>query len=116
MIRQQPRERIVSFKANGFDVYLGLDAASNESLVLHHRRKHPDCLWFHAVGGVGPHLVMCVDGVEPDEESINAVVFMAAERSHSKSNLPVTLVRMARLKNVSKPLSGREGSWMASPS
>lgn len=107
------KDQILSLKANGFDIFLGLDASSNEHLVGDHRRTHPDCLWFHAVGCVGPHLVLCIDGVEPDEESINEAAILSAHHSQHNSQRKIKLIRMARLKHVVKAPGGKVGAWSA---
>jgi len=89
---------------------VGEDSEANEELVLSHQKRHPDCLWLHAVGAVGSHVVCCLEGKEKIPFPVlQKAGRLAIEYSRSRD----ILVRFAKLSNVYKPAGCEIGQFQA---
>ena len=97
--------RMVVREFNGFMVYVGQNALSNERIVRDH--EHKSCVWLHALGCRGSHVVLCSAGVHPTftDEAIRFAAELALRFSRSKGKA----VMYSRLENVVKPLNGGIG-------
>lgn len=100
-------QNIISFDFMGYLIYVGRNAASNDTLVLEHK-NHPKCIWFHVVGGKGAHVVLCT---KEKEEPDMTVIRRAADLAYRFAKTDRKLVRYAHLEDVYKPENMRVGSW-----
>lgn len=98
---------IQEFKFLGYPIYVGRNAYSNENLVKNH--PHRTCFWLHAHRSKGPHVVLCVDGLEAPNEIIlrraaSLAVFITTGNEHPE-------VSVAPLADVYKPQENPIGVW-----
>lgn len=101
---------VLTLRLGGFSVHVGKNAFSNEYMVAEHQKLHPRCLWFHALGAGGSHVILCIEGTTiPTDEVIQAVGKLAIEYSRSRG----TTVRIARLEQLHKPKDSGVGVWHA---
>lgn len=100
----------MTVQVSGYSIQVGKNAFSNESLVGDHKRDHPKCLWFHALGAGGSHVVLCIEGKdEPGNEVLKRAAKLALEYSRTRG----ISVRVARLSNLEKPTEAGPGVWHA---
>ena len=72
-----------SLEINGFQVYQGRDAETNEYVTF--ELASDNDYWFHAKGVPGSHVVLKVGDEEPDVDTIKEVAKLSAEKSKAKS-------------------------------
>lgn len=107
-----PREvyNVQTIIVEGYSVQVGKNAFSNEAMIGEHKALHPKCLWFHALGAGGSHVIMCIhEKLEPNEQIIHQAGKLALEYSRSRG----TTIRIARLEQLEKPLDSGPGVWHA---
>lgn len=106
------QRKVTVYDLQGYTIYVGRNALSNEALVADHKRSHPKCLWFHAYGQKGPHVVLCVYGVNLDGAPVDPmVVRCAASKAIKFSNGASKKVVFAPLEDVYKPEKGQQGIY-----
>lgn len=77
----------MTIEFNGFMIYIGKNALTNERVVQEH--PHRGCLWLHAMGAKGSHVVLCNGGkdLEFSDESIRRAGGLALRYSKSQSKM-----------------------------
>jgi predicted ribosome quality control (RQC) complex YloA/Tae2 family protein len=91
--------RVIIREFEGYMIHIGLNALSNERIVSHH--PHEECLWVHALGSRGSHVVVCHSGLHASfpDEVVRLAATLALKYSRSKGKS----VNCSRLNNVIKP-------------
>jgi predicted ribosome quality control (RQC) complex YloA/Tae2 family protein len=103
-------KRIKRFTFMSFKVLVGMNALSNEKLISEH--EHPRCLWFHAQGASGAHVILCLgnEGFNSDLHGVdNAARRYAASLAIKFSDRSSKKVSVAPLEDVYKPQHSRVG-------
>lgn len=88
-----------------FHVYVGMNALSNEKLITGH--EHKGCLWLHAFGASGAHVILCANGSSNlfDIPSRRYAASLALKFSDRSSKI----ISVAPLEDVYKPQNSRAG-------
>lgn len=97
--------RIRHYNFMGFRIYVGMNALSNEKLVTDH--SHKNCLWLHALGASGAHVVVCVNGSN-DKFDVSTRRY-AASLALKFSDRSSKVVSVAPLEDVYKPKNSHAG-------
>lgn len=99
--------RMMVREFQGFMIYIGKNSQTNEKLVTTH--PHRDCLWIHAAGARGSHVVICRNGmqVEFTDDAIRYAGALALQ--YSKSTLRSIFFTL--LENVIKLPHASTGSF-----
>lgn len=110
-VPEKDTARIKKYTFRGFKVFVGLNALSNEKLVSEH--EHPRCLWFHAFGARGAHVVLCL-GHEKGISADPAQVDQSAKRFSASMALKFSdrsskQVSFAPIEDVYKPQGSKSG-------
>lgn len=106
------QKRVTVYDLQGYTIYVGRNALSNEALVADHKKNHPKCLWFHAFGQKGPHVVLCLRGSGLGDGPVDPMVLRcAAAKAIKFSNGKATKVVYAPLEDVYKPEKGQQGIY-----
>ena len=79
---------------DGFTVYIGRDAKSNDHLTFN--VSNPEDMWFHVKGKPGSHVVIKIKDVLPTKEVIRLVAELAKKNSKSDKSEKVTVVYCKR--------------------
>jgi predicted ribosome quality control (RQC) complex YloA/Tae2 family protein len=98
-------QKIKRYTFMGFHVYVGMNALSNEKLITEH--EHKGCLWLHAFGASGAHVILCANGTGdvfdlPSKRYAASLALKFSDRS-SKT------ISVAPLEDVYKPQHSRVG-------
>jgi predicted ribosome quality control (RQC) complex YloA/Tae2 family protein len=102
-------ENILTFQKEGYLIFVGRNAFSNEKLIADH--NHKECLWMHAMAARGSHIILCLNNnPDPSEGVIQYAAEIALKNSHSQART----VCVALLKDVYKPDGGGVGVWKTS--
>ena len=97
-------DRVLTLQHRGFIIYIGGNAMSNERLINEH--PHKTCLWFHAWGAKGAHVILCDNQVMAfDDEAILFAADVALR--HSRSSLRA--VNYAKVGELYKPENSQPG-------
>lgn len=101
-------KRLMTMEFRGYMIYVGKNAITNESIVREH--AHRDCLWLHAMGARGSHVVLCHGGkiAEFTDESIRRAGQIALRYSRSMARSVI----FTRLTNVTKLPNASPGVFM----
>ncbi len=91
---------------NGFDIYVGRDAKSNDHLTFN--MAGDDDIWLHTKGVPGSHVVIMVKNELPSKETIKYAAELAKKNSKSK-NLNLADVVYCKRKFVKKEKSMNDG-------
>lgn len=112
-VEVQDAKLVTVYDIQGYSIYVGRNARSNEALVSEHKRDHPHCLWFHALGQKGPHVVLCVENVnKPQDAPVDPMVLRcAAAKALKFTNATTKKVVYAPLEDVYKPEKGQQGIY-----
>lgn len=87
-INESDKPNIKKYDIDGFVVYLGKDAKSNDYLTF--ELSNEDDLWFHAKSIPGSHVLIKVKDKLPSEQVIKKVAEIAAKNSkHKEDNVTV---------------------------
>lgn len=106
------QRRVTVYDLQGYTIYVGRNALSNEALVADHKKSHPKCLWFHAFGQKGPHVVLCTfNNLRGDLPVDPMVLRCAASKALKFSNGVSKKVVYAPLEDVYKPEKGQQGIY-----
>ncbi len=102
--------RLNVMEFQGLMIYIGKNALTNEKIVQEH--PHRECLWLHAVGAKGSHVILCCGGkrLEFTDEAIQHAGAMALRYSRSNARS----VWLTRLENVVKPKNSSPGVFFPS--
>lgn len=90
----------------GFHVFVGMNALSNEKLITEH--EHKGCLWFHALGASGAHVILCSSSGDGSNFHISSKRY-AASLALKFSDRSSKIISVAPLEDVYKPQSSRAG-------
>ena len=109
-IEEQDPKLITVYDLQGYSIYVGRNARSNEALVSEHKASHPHCLWFHALGQKGPHVILCVENAAKENDVVDPMVLRcAAQKALKFTNASTKKVVYAPLEDVYKPEKGNKG-------
>ena len=99
--------RMMVREFQGFMIYIGKNSQTNEKLITSH--PHRDCLWVHAAGARGAHVIICRNNVtiEFTDDAIRYAGALALQ--YSKSNLRSVFFTL--LQNVIKLPHASTGSF-----
>ena len=105
-------QNVLCVDVDGYSIHIGRNNVSNERMVSSHKFKHPDCIWLHALGASGSHVVCCLEGkTQVPYITFKRIGGLAIEYSRSRG----TTVRFAKLSAVFKPDGAPAGIWQAKP-
>ncbi|MBE7007884.1 MAG: fibronectin/fibrinogen-binding protein [Ruminococcaceae bacterium] len=90
----------------GARILVGRNNVQNDQLTLKKADKRD--IWFHAQKIHGSHVILCTDGTQPDERSMEEAAMLAAYFSQARegANVPVDYTPV---KYVKKPAGARPG-------
>ena len=90
----------------GLRILVGRNNVQNDQLTMKKADKRD--IWFHAQKIHGSHVILCTDGMQPDEKSVTEAAALAAYYSQARegSNVPVDYTPV---KYVRKPTGARPG-------
>lgn len=97
--------RIIVREHEGYMIYVGQNAQSNEKIVKDH--PHKSCIWLHALGSRGSHVVLCHSKIH--DTFSDAAIRKAAELALRFSRSKGKSVMFSRLEFVIKPANGATG-------
>lgn len=106
----QPRkddDRVLNYQKNGCLIQVGRNALSNEKIISAH--PHTDCLWFHALGAKGSHVILCHQGDRT--RYTDQVILYAATLALRNSRSELRSVNMARLEDLMRSKDGSVGMF-----
>lgn len=98
---------ILIFDFLGYTVFVGRNALSNENLVQTH--SHMDCVWMHASGGKGAHVILCTSGADGSQDVYVKALKYAGSLAIRFSKTSSKKVTYALLADVFKPQNGGPG-------
>lgn len=101
---------VTVYDLQGYSIYVGRNAVSNEALVREHKDNHPACLWFHAFAHKGPHVILCTINHQ-DKVVDPALLRIAAAKALKFTKAITKKVVYAPLEDVYKPEKGQQGIW-----
>lgn len=90
---------MIAREFNGYMIYIGQNALSNEKIITEH--PHESCVWLHALGSRGSHVILCHAGIHDTftDEAIRFAGELALRFSRSKAKA----IMYARIDTVCKP-------------
>lgn len=91
----------------GWEVLAGRTDADNDRLSL--KMARPEDYWFHIRGMPGSHVLLRVDGAEPDKNTLKAAAAVAAWHSKAR-NAGLVPVSCTRARYVTKPRGAKPGT------
>lgn len=97
---------IKTLNIDGFVVYLGRDAKSNDHLTFN--MSDPDDIWMHTKGVPGSHMLILVRDKIPTPETIKKVAEIAKKNSKAKDDNNVVVV-YCKVKFVKKEPGMNDG-------
>lgn len=97
---------IKTLNVDGFVVYLGRDAKSNDHLTFN--MSNPDDIWMHTKGVPGSHMLILVRDKIPTPETIKIVAEIAKKNSKAKDNHNIAVV-YCKVKFVKKEPGMNDG-------
>jgi len=83
--KKSEKPKIKKHDIDGFVVYQGRDANSNEHLTLEVATEND--IWMHAKGVPGSHVIIKVKDKVPTETTIKRVAMIAAKNSKSEEDM-----------------------------
>lgn len=95
----------------GYKIFVGRNALSNEKLISEHKIQHKKCVWMHAHGVKGAHVIICLNGKEGKVDEIvfrramDLALWFSVKRENNKK------VIWSELQDVFKPVEGVLGVW-----
>lgn len=104
-------QRVHTFNFQGYKIFVGRNALSNERLITEHKVLHKKCLWMHVYKAKGAHVVVCLGTKEGPPLDIVlrratdlAICFSVGKYENKK-------VVWSELQDVYKPVEGVVGVW-----
>lgn len=91
----------------GFRVYAGKTDADNDQLSL--RFASPNDYWFHVKGMPGSHVILKVEDLTPDRDTIRQAAAIAAYHSKARAGGTVAVTKTLA-KYVTKPRGAERGT------
>ncbi|ANM29392.1 hypothetical protein ABI59_07030 [Acidobacteria bacterium Mor1] len=91
----------------GFKVLAGKTDADNDRLSI--KLAGANDYWFHVKGMPGSHVVLFVDGGDPDKQTLEAAAAIAAYHSKARGG-GTTPVSMTLAQYVTKPRGAKPGT------
>ncbi len=98
---------ILIFDFLGYTVFVGRNALSNENLIQTH--SHMECVWLHASGGKGAHVILCTNGCNDNPDLYVKALKYAGSLALRFSKASSKKVAYAILADVFKPQNGGPG-------
>jgi predicted ribosome quality control (RQC) complex YloA/Tae2 family protein len=83
--KKSEKPKIKKHDIDGFVVYQGKDANSNEHITL--ELSNEDDIWMHAKGVPGSHVLIKIKDKIPTETTIKRVAIIAAKNSKSEEDM-----------------------------
>ena len=83
--KKSEKPKIKKHDIDGFVVYQGKDANSNEHITL--ELANEDDIWMHAKGVPGSHVLIKIKDKIPTETTIKRVAIIAAKNSKSEDDM-----------------------------
>ena len=83
--KKSEKPKIKKHDIDGFVVYQGKDANSNEHITL--ELANEDDIWMHAKGVPGSHVLIKIKDKIPTETTIKRVAIIAAKNSRSEEDM-----------------------------
>ena len=105
---KQKSTNILSYKIDGFEVYVGKNNTQNDIVTF--KISDKDDVWFHVQGFHGSHVILKTKGNEITDD--NPIIIKCAKLAalHSKaSNEKKVLVDYTLVKNLKKPKGSKPG-------
>lgn len=100
------KERLLSYKIDGFTILIGKNNNENDYLTTKIAREND--MWFHVKDLQGSHVILVVEQNKPSQEVINKVASITAyySKARQSSNVPVDYTFA---KYVHKPAKSKPG-------
>ncbi len=107
-MKDQKKYNIIEYQlSGGWTALAGKTDADNDHLSI--KMANPNDYWFHVKGMPGSHVVLRVEDIEPDKDTLKEAAAIAAYHSKAK-NGGVTPVSCTLAKFVSKPRGVKPGT------
>ena len=106
-MRNAEDHRIDEFEIDGYKVYVGRDAKSNDYVSL--RLAKANDYWFHVKGMPSAHVVLACHENRPEKSTIKKIAALTAYYSKQK-NAGKTAITYTMAKFVSKSRGAKPGS------
>jgi predicted ribosome quality control (RQC) complex YloA/Tae2 family protein len=100
---KESKLNIKKYDIDGFVVYQGKDASSNDYLTF--EMSDPDDIWMHASKVPGSHVLIKVGDKTPTKDVIEKVAEIAAKNSKSKENKVTVVYCKKRFVRKSKEMN-----------
>ena len=97
---KQDKNLITKLNINGFDVYVGKNNKQNDFIVS--KLAKDEDLWFHTRTCAGSHVLLKVNGIEPDEQTVFECCKLAREFSSASQPSKVGVI-YTKAKYLKKP-------------
>lgn len=97
---KKEKPQITKIQINEFDVYIGKNNKQNDFIVS--KLAKDDDYWFHTRLCAGSHILLKVNGIEPDEKTIFECCKLAREYSSATQPSKVGVI-YTKAKNLRKP-------------
>jgi len=106
--RRPPEPKLHEYELpGGWTVLVGRTDADNDRLSV--RLANANDFWFHVRGMPGSHVILRVDEIEPDRDTLRGATAIAAYHSKARGGGRVP-VSCTRAKYVTKPKGAKLGS------
>lgn len=106
--KRKPEKALPPLKfrsTDGFEILVGRNNLQNDKLTL--KTARPDDLWLHTQNIAGSHTIICADGKEIPDSTIEQAAILAAycSKARNGTKIPVdyTKVRFVKKPNGAKP-------------
>ena len=97
---KKDKPKVTKIQINGFDVYIGKNNKQNDFIVS--KLARDEDYWFHTRLCAGSHILLKVNGIEPDEATLFECCKLAREYSSASQPSKVGVI-YTRAKNLRKP-------------
>lgn len=97
---KKEKPQVTKIQINGFDVYIGKNNKQNDFIVS--KLAKDEDYWFHTKLCAGSHILLKVNGIEPDEGTLFECCKLAREYSSASQPSKVGVI-YTRAKNLRKP-------------
>ena len=98
--KKQEKSVVEKTQINGFDVYIGKNNKQNDYIIS--KLAKDEDIWFHTRLCAGSHILLKVNGVEPEEKTIFECCKLAKKYSVLMENSKVGII-YTKAKNIRKP-------------
>ena len=97
---KKDKPKVTKIQINGYDVYIGKNNKQNDFIVS--KLARDEDYWFHTRLCAGSHILLKVNGIEPDEATLFECCKLAREYSSASQPSKVGVI-YTRAKNLRKP-------------